>query len=183
MRTSRLLLALALFGLVAGGVGLAFAQPTTTPSGGATTTDHPCAPAAGENRSAALAAWRLACARNMTELRRLAIESFNENRTLALLAHEDNLTHVRATFEDGKLAAYKDCLAQAAPFGRNASGPHGGALASCLHGKLPPLRDAAMASHQAERKAVSDALAAARDAAKAQFDQMAQAWLVANPRP
>ena len=182
MRTSRILLALALLGLAAGGVGLAFAQPTTTSSGGAAL-DRPCAPAAGENRSVALAEWRLACARNLTEMRRDSIESFNENRTLALLTHQDNLTHIRATFEDGKLQAYKDCLAQAAPYGRNASGPHGGVLASCLHDKLPPLRDAATASHQAERKAVADALAAARDAAKAQFDQMAQAWLAANPRP
>lgn len=181
MRRTRLLTALALLALVAGGAGAALARTNATATYSGSAPDRPCA--VSDAPSAAQAEWRLACARNVTELRRLAIESFNENKTLAIIQHEDNLSHVRATFEDGKLQAYQDCLARAAPFGRNTSGPHGGALASCMKDKLQPLRQAALASHQAERQALVDAIKAARDGAKAQFQMQEQAWLAANPRP
>jgi L-asparaginase II len=180
----RLLTILTLLVLVAGGLGMALAQPGATSGGAAgAANDRPCAPATGAASNATFAQWRLACVRNMTELRRASMESFLENRTLALARHEANLSHVRATFEDGKVAALTDCLAQAAPFGRNASGPHGGVLAGCMKDKMKPLRDAAQASHKAERQTITDALQAARERAKAQFRADEQAWLAANPRP
>jgi len=173
MRTLTVLL---LVGLAAG-AGLGAAQSATTVTA---TNDHPCA---AEGRNATTLQWRAHCAQNMTTFLRASIEQFNENRSLLLAQHEANESHVRATFADGKLAALQDCLAQAAPFGRNASGPHSGVLAACLKEKMAPLRDAAKASHQAERQSLGDALQAARETAKARFAAQRDAWLAANPKP
>ncbi len=182
MRSTRLPTTLLLLALVAGGVGVALAQSdNATTSGSPAAPEKPCA--ASGAPSAAQAKWRAECVTNMTRFRFTALERFEENKTLAILQHDANLSHVRATFEDGKLQAYKDCLAQAAPYDRNASGPHGGVLASCMKDKLAPLRQAALASHQAERQALADALKAAKEGAKAEFAALEHDWLASNPRP
>src|SRR5581483_8581679 len=149
MRSTRLPTTLLLLALVAGGVGVALAQSdNATTSGSPAAPEKPCA--ASGAPSAAQAKWRAECVTNMTRFRFTALERFEENKTLAILQHDANLSHVRATFEDGKLA---------------------------------PLRQAARASHQAERQALPDALKAAKEGAKAEFAALEHDWLASNPRP
>jgi hypothetical protein len=119
----------------------------------------------------------------MTMFRRNSIEGFNENRTLARFQFEANMSRIRTTFLEGKLQAAKDCMAQAAPVPRNASGPHSGVFGGCMRAALAALRTTAQADRQANTTAWSGMAGSWRTNAKAQFEADRDAWLAANPKP
>jgi hypothetical protein len=177
MRT-RILTIVVLLALAGAAATTAIAQSENN-----TTTSDGSGGAGGNGNATALHEWQREHVQNLSAFRRQALESFAENRTLLQAMFEANLSQIRTTFLEGKVAAIESCLAQAAPYGRTDKGPHDGVYADCMKTALESLRDNATAAHKAQVDNWRTSIAALREASKDQFQSDKAAWEAAHPRP
>lgn len=151
MRTStRFLLTLAVFGLMAGSVGTVLA--------GGPDHGHGAAP---EDKAAQRDAQKARVA-EMREARQAALASFHENRTLAIAEFKAANEATRASFLENKTRVLEEC-AEA----RNATS--GNETAKCVRDGLKPLIEEARAAHKEARETFLERMKAARDHSMASF--------------
>jgi len=120
--------------------------------------------------AAARLEWQREHFQNLTEFRRDALRSFEENRTLLRAQTEANFSEIRTAFFEGKAQAVADCLA-AKPY------------VPCITQKLAALRATALLDHANATKDWVARIAQVRDASLALFQQEKDAWEAAHPRP
>jgi hypothetical protein len=171
----RTLLLVTLAALVGATAATAYAQSANDTNSTTSTTND-----------AALHEWQKERRQNLTEFRRDALQSFEENRTLLRARFDANVSAIRTTFLEAKADAIQACLQQAAPYGRDADGhpgPHQGVYADCMKGKLATLRETARSDHENATKAYRTAVEALRDASVKTFQDEKAAWEAAHPKP